>query len=177
MPKPIQYFAIWLVPGQPDNEYFAGRIQDFSQRFGAIPFPPHLTLYAGVNQPIESIRTAIEVVFRGVTSLTLVGTGLQISPSFFKTLFVEFAPHPDLAALALRLQQQLDPVRQREFHPHLSLRYHDLPLQEKEALLTQMTWEARTIRFDEVCVVFPPSGERGWKEIAAWKTVYRQQVG
>ncbi|MBL8206922.1 MAG: 2'-5' RNA ligase family protein [Blastocatellia bacterium] len=171
MQSHIQRYAIWLLPAQPDQHELQNRIQPLSQRFSSVPFPPHLTLFAGANQPLPTIQAAIEVACSDRTPFMLRSTGLQVSSAFFQTLFVEFAPHPGLSALAEQLRQELDPSSTRPFHPHLSLLYHEMSLPEKDALRTQIHWTARTIRFDEVSIVFPPRGEHGWEDITAWKTM------
>lgn len=172
----IQRYAIWLLPAQHDREELQNRIQLLNHRYGAVPFEPHLTLFAGADQPLPTIQAAIEIVCRDVTPFTLLSTGLQVSPNFFQTLFVEFAPHPILLALAEQLRQELAPFSTRRFHPHLSLLYHEMPLHEKEALHAELQWEARAIPFDAVRVVFPPPGERGWEDIARWRTVYTRHL-
>jgi 2'-5' RNA ligase len=167
----IQRYAIWLMPAQPDREELQTQIETLSQRFSAVPFLPHLTLFAGADKPLAVLQSTVEAVCAEGALLTLMSTGLNVTPAFFQTLFVEFAPHPGLAALAERLQRELAPDSARPFHPHLSLLYHDLPWGEKESLRAEIVWDARPIRFDEISIVLPPVGELGWEDIAAWKTM------
>jgi 2'-5' RNA ligase len=164
-----QRYAIWLLPAPDDRAELQARIQLLSDRYGAVPFLPHLTLLAGADKPLPAIQAAVEIACRDVAPLTLLSIGLQVTSAFFQTLFVEFAPHPGLSVLAERLRQELDPLSLRPFHPHLSLLYHEMPLSEKEALRAELKWEAQAIRFDEMGVVFPPQGEHGWEDIAAWE--------
>ncbi len=171
MPIQSQRYAIWLMPAQPDREELQTQIETLSQRFSAVPFPPHLTLFASASTSLRVLQSTLETVCRDSSPLTLMSTGLNVTPAFFQTLFVEFAPHPGLAALAERLQRELAPDSARPFHPHLSLLYHDLPWGEKESLRAEIVWDARPIRFDEISIVFPPPGELGWEDIAAWKTM------
>jgi putative hydrolase of the HAD superfamily len=174
--QPPQRYAIWLLPASPDQEELQARIQTVSARFSAVPFPPHLTLFAGTDMPLATIQAALEMVCHGLAPITLQSTSVNISPVFFQTLFVEFAPHPGLLALAERLRQALEPASPRPFQPHLSLLYHDLPLSEKAALRAEIAWEPHPIRFGAVSVVFPPAGERGWYDIAGWKTMFGQTL-
>lgn len=172
----LQRYAIWLLPASSEQDELWTWIQALSTRFGTVPFSPHLTLFAGINKPPHILQTAVETGCRDVAPLTLMSTGLKVSPAFFQTLFVEFAPHPGLSALAEQLRQALDPSSPRPFHPHLSLLYHDLPCAEKETLRAALRWEPRPIRFDAVSVVFPPDGERGWYDLAGWKTMSVQPL-
>jgi len=171
-----ELLAYWLVPAEPYRGWFSEQIGKLAAHLGSATFLPHVTIYAGPGAGVDSPAAIIEEAARGVTAITLLTVRIDHSDKFTKTLFVEFAPEPELAAVSDRLRQLSATPADYELRPHLSLAYQHIGTEEREQLARSSSLPFETVLFDELHAVICPTGTDSAADVRAWRTVARHRL-
>jgi hypothetical protein len=132
-----QGVSLWLVPDGPEAQAITALIGELSARFGTPPFPPHVTLLAGLAaDPETAVATGRELAGQ-LRDFSVRFEGLEHSADYFRALVVRIVP--DLPILDARRRAQaafpLAPVA--PFLPHLSLLYGSLPVETRRHLAAE----------------------------------------
>ena len=153
---------LWLLPAEPARKFFRLVIARLAAEYDAPIFQPHLTL--GPGSPAMPER-----VFR--EPIRLHGCGVYFATQFTKTLFVRFAPTPELKELRKSLGMPA-----RAFDPHLSLLYKNLPMEQKTRLAASITLPFPAVTFDTVQVVHCPSPTATRADVESWRVLASQRL-
>lgn len=163
--------AIWLVPTPETYSWFAEQIRELSGRFRTTDFDPHLTLHAGPeNETASPAQILGDVIFSTNTKpLTLKVKGVGHSEKYTKCLFVELELTESLLCLAGMLKERLpsDYVLQ----PHVSLLYHSLRENDREALAREFVPPFQTVTFAAVRAVSGPADTETVADALRWELV------
>ena len=171
MSPPTRRCSVFLTPSGDDYNYCSTMIRELGPKFGAHPFEPHLTLYSGSFTDPKPLCDAAASCFRGCAPMDLDIRGIGYTEEYFRTLFIEFEPKPLLLAMRNAIGTMIDDNGDTPFLPHLSLLYHEMPLEEKMALAAGIVLDRHTLRFDRVKIVTPGNSDAGWRDTLNWDTL------
>ncbi len=169
-------FALWFIPEKQVNEALHAMIVDLAHRFGASPFPAHMTGFAGTFRRVDDPAQHLEEVLEGMGSFSLPVTGPGQSDYFFKTFFIELAANPAVEAVHRSLWERTGKTSNYVLKPHVSLLYKEMSARERATLVaeTPLVWDY--LRFDEAWLVHPRNRERGWRDMANLEFLCKKKI-
>lgn len=135
-------YSLWLVPGKSDTEALGPLIQHLaSLEAGSPPFLPHITLWHPVPKslPVDQIISTLETIVQSVRQTHPLGDwhldleAAQTGEQYFQSVLAPVRPVPALLALRAGCEAEWGPSR-KEYFPHLSLLYGDLPASRREEI-------------------------------------------
>ena len=171
-----EILAFWLSPTEPARSHFLNLIRNFAARFDAPLFEPHVTLY-GTDSEGEDPQKLLKRAVAGVKQCRLSIAGIGHSRNFTKTLFVQFNPDAEVAALSAKLCAASKAQTDYELNPHLSLIYKELPAAEKAAIAGRLTIPFSEVSFDSVKAVISPATIKSRKAVETWRVVGEAKLG
>jgi hypothetical protein len=161
--------SLWLVPDEPERERLARLIAGLARRFDAPPFPPHVTLLAGLRtREGEAMRRGAEMC-RALEPIHLRASRVETRPSHFRCLALRV--EETLGLLTTRAQAAIafDHPEEDAYEPHLSLLYAEPRFGAEAAALAEVK-DAVPVRFGvdrlEVWRTSGPVAE--WKALGGW---------
>src|SRR5260370_6801867 len=96
-------FSYWLVPAEPAAAALRAEIAQLAERYDAVAFEPHVTLYSGSSDDRE-VADTIDFLRKSFRPLTLVPFVIAQSSRLTKTLYIRLELSDELAALADTIQ-------------------------------------------------------------------------
>src|ERR1044071_10360611 len=140
--------AYWLLPETAAREVFAKRIRDLARQFDSPVFAPHLSVFIA---PENSRHPAEILPDLGTLPIELTIHSIQCSKQITKTLFVQFEPSVPLQELGDRIWKASRAPEQYVIDPHMSLLYANLAAEKKKALVDEIRFPFREVRFSSIC--------------------------
>lgn len=131
-------FSLWLMPEERTYERFAELISRLSRRYGTPSFEPHVTLLGGLPGPEDLILEKCADLVRHLRPMSLRPAAAEHGDVYFRCVFLELEPSPDLLTAHERAQELLG-GHDAPFHPHVSLLYGDFSAREKEAIVAEVS--------------------------------------
>ncbi len=136
-------FSLWLVPSENHNKHLQDAINRLSQEYSTPLLEPHVTLYGRiVGEKAEMLEKTRELAGR-ISQLSIQFTGFYQSNQFFRSLFMG-VKHTSELDDAYRTAQFIfesflpSGYRGREFIPHLSLMYGNIPEEQKKRIIQSL---------------------------------------
>ncbi|HKP01739.1 MAG TPA: 2'-5' RNA ligase family protein [Chthoniobacterales bacterium] len=170
-----EIITYWLCPGEPARGYCAALIRELAARFDAPVFEPHVTIFvmsAERGHPAEVLAK----VLPGHRRFRLEALGLGYSDKFTETLFIRFAPHPDLARLSEDLRRASGSPGDYELNPHLSLLYKTMDSETKRELARSIALPFGDATFDTVKAVLSPARIESRQDVESWRVVAEERL-
>jgi 2'-5' RNA ligase len=162
--------AFWLVPERGTQALFEPLIRELAAEFDAPVFEPHVTLQGADVGEAEALR-ALRDVCASYGAIELEISGIEHSPKYTKTLYVQFRPSAAATALSDAVRDRLACSSNYEFNPHLSLLYKELPDETKRAAAAEVRLPFDRMRCDRVKVISTPASIKTAAEVHAWRTL------
>jgi len=161
--------SLWLVPDEPERERLAGLIAGLARRFDAPPFPPHVTLLAGLGvREGDAVRRAGEMC-RALEPIHLRASRVEARPSHFRCLALRVEETLGLLTTRALAALAFDHPEGDAYEPHVSLLYGEARLGPEAAALPEVQG-AVPVRFGvsrlEVWRTSGPVAE--WKPLGGW---------
>jgi 2'-5' RNA ligase len=150
-------------------------IRELAQRFDAPVFEPHVTLYVS-DAANENPHSVLAKVASGRGPYRLDIAQLSYSDKFTKTLFVQFAAHPDLTRFSEDLRRASASRNDYELNPHLSLIYKEMDAETKSRLASSIALPFKDVIFESVKAVISPATINSWADVEAWRVVAKRKV-
>src|SRR5260370_40748055 len=92
-------FSYWLVPAEPAAAALRAEIAQLAERYDAVAFEPHVTLYSSLSDDHE-VAATLDFLRKSFRPLTLVPFVIAQSPRLTKTLYIRIELSEERAALA-----------------------------------------------------------------------------
>ena len=167
----MDVIAYWLIPAEPAREFFQRTIRELAERFGAVEFEPHVTIFLGRmdGRPPRKVLSSL-----GSPRISLRVRRIEQSDRFTKTLFVQFERSESLQSLADRIRELSGSVKPYVLNPHLSLLYHNIAVRARRALAETIQLPFREVRFDRICGMLCKSPTKTADDVRDWKLLARQ---
>ena len=161
--------SLWLVPDEPERERLAGLIALLARKFDAPPFPPHVTLLAGLGvREGDAVRRAGEMC-RALEPIHLRASRVEARPSHFRCLALRVEETLGLLTTRALAALAFDQPEGEEYEPHLSLLYGEARLGLEASTLAEVQG-AVPVRFGvgrlEAWRTAGPVAE--WKLLGGW---------
>ncbi|MEA5466212.1 hypothetical protein [Leptothoe sp. PORK10 BA2] len=166
------YYSLWLVPQAPDLDYFQHIINTLSERFGTVPFCPHVTLYSGLLPPTVDLKQLCAMLPSEPVELTVVN--LRHESRFAKTLYIQLIQSAALSHLVNGLVTAIPNAQTPKLDPHVSLLYHSLDVATKQTLVDTITLPRPTIQFNQVQVMAAPQNFETQEHVSQLRCVHCQ---
>lgn len=169
--------SFWLIPKTRQRAAFKGLIANLAAQYGGPLFEPHVTLYSGELAEGESAEDIL-IKFTGkLRRIDLYPIDIGYSEEYTRTLFIEFAPDPDLDRTLDTIKRLVRKPSDYVLKPHLSLLYADLSMAQKAQLReTVRVPEIRFgVGFDDVWAVATAGGTKTKQDVEGWQVL--SQVG
>ncbi|MEL6231464.1 MAG: hypothetical protein AAFR24_16265 [Cyanobacteria bacterium J06627_3] len=170
---PVSHYSFWLVPQESDLTYFQGLISALAERFGTVPFCPHVTLYSGPLPSAVDVKNVCAAL-SSVCPVELQVLGLNHDSRFSKTLYIQLKPTPRLSQLVDCLVAAIPNAQRPILDPHVSLLYHQLDVVTKQALMSTVSLPRTALRFNQVQAVAAPQNFETQAHVASLRCVHSQ---
>ena len=175
MGTPNEIITYWLCPAEPARSHFATMIRELAARFDAPGFEPHVTIFV-TSAEREDPGQVLGKVLSGHERFGLTALGLDYSDNFTQTLFIRFAPHPDLARLSEDLRRASGSPSDYELNPHLSLLYKTMDSETKRELARTIPLLFGDAIFDTVKAVLSPARIESREDVESWRVVAEERL-
>jgi 2'-5' RNA ligase superfamily len=175
MRKPKELVAYWLLPAEPARTFLIATIASLASRFGAVPFQPHVTIYAAtdsLDEPSAQLRRTVA----GCAPFRLKVHSIDRSDEFTKTVFLQFEPHRRLSQLSACLRRASSIPNNYQFNPHLSLIYKTMDRETKEKIARSLSVPFKEVLFDSAKAVISPAKIESGADVEAWRVVAEQKL-
>ncbi len=150
MKADVATYSVWMIPEEPELTALSNRISNFANAHGAPSFVPHVTLMGDIAAEEAELAARLGSISSGFSCHKLTVTDVKAEDLFFKSLYLDLLPPPNLIREQAALAQALPASqRPREFLPHISVAYGpinpEIKAAETEALkdLTGVTLSFR----------------------------------
>src|SRR5712691_3802665 len=169
-------FSYWLVPAEPVTAALRAEIARLAERYDAVAFEPHVTLYSGSSDDRE-VADTIDFLRKSFRPLTLVPFVIAQSSRLTKTLYIRLELSEELAALADMLKGRArQPSNSTLDDPHVSLLYQTIGEAERTKLAAQIALPAPFIG-DGITVIETEVSIDNLDQIRRWRFVARWRYG
>jgi 2'-5' RNA ligase len=141
-----------------------------AERFEAPLFEPHVTVYVtGANR--EDHAAVLGRVLPEQKPFRLLVRDVDFSDEFTKTLFIQFAPDPELTRFSQELRRASATASDYQLNPHLSLIYKTMARETQRDLAARITLPFSEIAFDAVKAIVSPAEIKTRADIEKWRSV------
>ena len=161
-------YAIWFMLEKNDTEYFEEIIDELSSKYNSQSFKAHITAYGLVDVDLDELDKIVSKSIQGEKQFEIEKSGVSYSDVFWKTLFVEFQPNPQLERINKKLTEYLKSFTKYEFIPHMSLIYKKMNSDEQKKL-------AHTIDIKDHFNVTGMVIQKFHEDIEKWKIVKKYE--
>jgi len=162
--------AFWLLPAAEMRAVLTSLVERLAKHFGAPSFEPHVTLQvAEVDE--QAALGAVRNVCASAGPIELAISGIEFSPQYTKTLYLQFRQTPVAHGLSEAVREALPCTSDYQFNPHLSLLYKDLPEEAKRATAGGIHLPFSRVEFDRVKVTSTLAEISTAADVAAWQTL------
>jgi hypothetical protein len=131
-------YSIWLMPAE-ENVFgeLQNTINSISNRYSTPSFEPHVTLMAGISgiedNVIDSTHYLASRIDRCMVELGSIGR----SREYFRSLFVRVQKNKEIESAADLAKEVFERYYTREYTPHLSFVYADIPDSQKDRIIEE----------------------------------------
>jgi 2'-5' RNA ligase len=139
--------SLWLMPEGAEAELLAGWIRRFAELYRTQAFPPHVTLFSGLDVPAQDLLARAEHAAAGLFPFTVHVDGVDGSDEHFRCVFVRAVEAAPLRAAHEAVARALGRQPEPGFLPHLSLVYGALRPDQKQGLAHEIGAEV-DVRFE-----------------------------
>lgn len=169
-------YSVFLIPSKEDYKFLSEIIKKISIKYKTSYFEPHVTVYSGRYSNRELLRKTIESSLPEIQPFSLQVKGINVSPNYFQTLFIEFLPNKMLENIYDTLKNAVKDYSNYTLMPHLSLIYKETTEIERLSMLTEPIITEPHIFFDEFKLVSPLNSVDGWKDISSWENILQKRL-
>ena len=145
-------YAIWFLFEQNDHDYLYKFISQFSLQYNSPIFVPHITVYGLFDADIETIENIISESIKNIQSFSVEKNSISFSNDFWKTIFIDFKLNSNMSNVNKKLNKYLSKLSDYDFHPHTSLIYKIMSLEEKQRLSNSINIK-NTFRIDKIAIL------------------------
>lgn len=161
-------YSLWIMPDGKIRDRLAGIISRLSVKYDGPFFEPHITVAGSVRESEEKVVNKVKELASSVKPFSVKLGSVGTEDNYFRSFFVRVQENREIMDLN-RTAGKILGVNGKEYKPHLSLFYGDVPVQLKEEMMTQ-TGRELNIEFDVRSIhLFRTEGEAGdWKRVGVF---------
>jgi len=156
--------SLWLTPSEDDRAYLQNIINDLASEYQAPVFPPHLTLYSPTNLSKDALKDIIEPITENTQAIFVTMHRLSQTTNIWKTIFIELEGAPDLTQLQQNIISSLSDPNPYFFEPHISLIYKEMPVEQKEEIIRNLTVR-NSFKMDKITAVRTGPNVAEWEQV------------
>ena len=168
--------CFWLLPAEPLKTHLRSIIRQLAKKSDAIDFEPHVTIFCGPSNDMET-----QTIARSVTSLfspvELIPIKVDYTSEYTKTLFIQF--HESEVA-----SRMFDAIKERSvrpsnyvLNPHLSLLYKTIPGATQAEICRALDAPKGVYSFDRLRVIETEIPLTQPEQIKRWRTLFESALG
>lgn len=177
MNHPSKLFSVFLTPKSEDYNSLSKVIKTLSVKYGTSHFEPHVTVYSGVYSDSIQLKRIFKKSLPAIQPFSLQIKGINASPNYSKTLYIEFYYNELLENIYKTLKTAIPDLSNYILMPHLSLMYKETTEVERSYLLRESIILSSHIFFDELKIVSPSNLKEGWKDTSNWEIIFKKKLG
>lgn len=129
-------YSLWLVPNRSKEpfQWLNALIGSIARQFGSPAFPPHVTLLADIQGPLEVISIKTSFLANGLQPYELCFDRIGSKGWYFQLLFALAVPTLAVRAANLAAREVFELLGNTPYMPHLSFVYGHLNQSELAAI-------------------------------------------
>lgn len=169
MDKTLPRIAFWLVPGKDKRLKLQKLIKTLAERFAAVPFVPHVTIYSCHRSPDQRELSIMTRLARNSSVFKMKTDCLACEDSLTRALTIRLRSNASIKALHRTLHQQVPRPSMYELRPHLSLLYQHMTAQTRKKLVEEIHIEMTHVDFEELWAVAIPARIISMSDLINWQ--------
>jgi 2'-5' RNA ligase len=130
--------SLWLMPEGPVRDRLSRLIDGLAVRLGTVPFPPHVTLVAGLARPEGDVLAAAAALASSLARFSVRLGGVGGGDAFFRCLFLRAERTEALVSAHAAAAGAFGRDPGPGFDPHLSLVYGKLRSRTRADLVREL---------------------------------------
>lgn len=130
--------ALWLRPFGDTAFKLKRRIKDLSHTFDTPYFEPHVTLQSDLHNNKTELIQMTDALAGSLTPFEIRLTTIGYQDNYFRSLYINVERSESLMIAHRTTEQLFGCNTAKDYIPHLSLLYGDIPRREKEKLVGRM---------------------------------------
>ena len=162
--------AIWLTFSKNDRKYLKKIIDEISEKYHAPKFEPHITVYGLIDSELSLIDDVVKKVVLDCNSFFVEKSEILQSEELWKTVYLELKANDQLELIYKNLRKHFEKILKYEFHPHISLIYKILPVEEKLKIINNLDIKSEFSVNNLVIQKFFPDIEK-WKIVKEYNLI------
>jgi len=162
-------YSIWLIPSGEVYKKFAEIIENFSNKYLAPKFEPHLTLIGGwqgnKKEAISKTKKLASLLFPFSTA----ARGIGYTENIHKALFINCDNNKRLANAHL-IAKRIFNHKEEKYLPHISLIYGKFNKKEKSRMIKSLKKYPKLLKFNSICLFDVENNDEGkWFKTSEFK--------
>jgi 2'-5' RNA ligase len=131
-------YWILLLPSTSQSGEYSKIINALSKKYNTSRIDAHVTILGPLEAEEDDLITKVKNIANGFNRIEVEVLGINFSNTVSQCVFAQIKMSPQLLALYVELQTNLQPLNKSPFFPHLSLLYGDFSPEEKANIAGQV---------------------------------------
>jgi len=162
-------YSIWLVPSGGEYKEFAEIIENFSSKYLAPKFEPHLTLIGGWQGNKKQAISKTKKLASLLLPLGTVARAIGHTEDIHKALFINCDNNERLANAHL-IAKMIFNHKEEKYLPHISLIYGKFNKKEKLGMIKSLKKYPKLLKFNSICLFDVENKDEGkWFKVSEFK--------
>jgi 2'-5' RNA ligase len=164
-------YAVWYEPTGETYTQLSTIICKLSILYHSPVFEPHITLLpGGTTTNLTTIKVKLEEIIAATSPFKTEFSHYAYLDDYFKCIFVQVKEEPEILNFAQAIQREINGKPSKDFSPHVSVVYGQLPIQKKKTIIKSLeSMSNKHFTIDKVHIIQyeynkPP---QSWKKVAS----------
>jgi putative hydrolase of the HAD superfamily len=167
--------SLWLLPAEPIKKRLHAIIQGLAEKYDAVSFEPHVTIFSGSSDDDKTASIARGIV-KSFSPFELTVLRLDHTRNFTKTLFIQFQESEIARSMFNAIKERSERPTNYVLNPHLSLLYKAIPVAAQAELCQTLDVPNGLYSFDRLRVIETEIPLNRPDQIKRWRTVFESAL-
>ena len=158
-------YSLWLMPSGNEYEQLSAMIRKLNKAHKTPLFEPHVTLLGGLQEKESGIVARTKKLAEILEPFTIDLTQIEYRNEYFRCLFYRVEKTTDLTNAYARTCDIFRISEGKDYMPHLSLMYGDIPRAMKEKTIAKINLHVSTFTVEHVDLVLTDGTVEDWHKV------------
>tara|TARA_B100000945_G_C20212586_1_gene516765 strand:- start:263 stop:766 length:504 start_codon:yes stop_codon:yes gene_type:complete len=161
-----RYLCVW---GQFDVQS-TNKINKIKKEVNTLLSGPYFDIHLTISNPINdnnNVDSIIKNISQNNKIIKIYTNGISMKDNYFESLFINISKNNHLISLKNLIDKEFN-IKYREFFPHISLFYGNVPKKEKMEIIKLLT-PPKTITLNNISLVNVDESIEQWKILKSFK--------
>jgi 2'-5' RNA ligase len=175
-PDVYKEHSFWLLPAEPLNKQLHSIVQKLANRYDAIDFDPHVTIFSGPFDD-DQTNTIARAIARLFSHGELLSVKLDYTSVYTKTLFIQFQDSEVVRRMSDAIRDRSARPVNYVLNPHMSLLYKTMAVAKQAEICRTLRVPKGTYFFDRLRAIETEIPVLGPEQVKRWRMVFECALG